>query len=595
MSSKEHLSPEAIEALFIALPSRESYVVGPAFRSAAKHASSTLASEWELLADIFAMGLVPRNAAEPFSPAYSDSQGRRSVIPADLSEHQLEGLSLVLPGLSIPELISRVGDVLWVTTRKRSAAERAVQAYLDAGQRQETPEAWFGAAECYERAARLSITLGRKQLLTERTLSFISQRAVSSAGDAALRTFSYSMLSLLSELRFGDARSYAAVALNAAVRSRDDQDLSSAKDFFGIAARCLDRAGDKPAADRARLEVAETLLLSAEAQERATGPAFAQHWWEETIRAFRNAPGGKERLPELHRRLTACGVEALKLMKPIGTSIDIRELVEHARKMVLGRSLPNAICALADIEEPPDPDKIRAGAEEMTKRSFISTMFSSATFDKSGRVVSRQPGLFGAGPDEHEKAIDGLMQRDVDLRRGLEVSGFIGPALQAILEEHFVEESDITDLLHGSRFIPGHRMNLFVQGLAAGFRSDFITVAHVLMPQVENAVRDLLLAAGIIPTLLTPEMVQQEWGLGRMLDQEALGEALGADFVHAFKRLLVVQGGPNLRNRLAHGMLDEGEMKTSPVLYFWWLVLKLCLHGTDAFESYVALPDGQEE
>ena len=134
-------------------------------------------------------------------------------------------------------------------------------------------------------------------------------------------------------------------------------------------------------------------------------------------------------------------------------------------------------------------------------------------------------------------------------------------------------------------------MELFIQGLAAGFRYDLTTAAHILVPQVENAVRVLLLGSGTIPSTLTDDMVQQEWGLGRMLDQDVLGDILGKDAVHAFKRLLVVQGGPNLRNRLAHGMLEPNELKTSPVLYLWWLVLKLSLYGTDAFESYVASMD----
>ena len=87
------------------------------------------------------------------------------------------------------------------------------------------------------------------------------------------------------------------------------------------------------------------------------------------------------------------------------------------------------------------------------------------------------------------------------------------------------------------------------------------------MPQVENAMRALLLGSGAIPSTLTDDMMQEEWGLGRMLDQDILGDVLGKDAVHGLRRLLVVQGGPNLRNRLAHGMLEPNELKTSPVLY----------------------------
>ena len=325
-----------------------------------------------------------------------------------------------------------MGDVLWVTTRDGRAALRAVPAYLEVARRLETPEDWFGAVEHYERAARLARMLGRRAPVMEQALSYIRERALA-VSDGKLSRFQYSLLSLLHELRFGDAGAFAAVCLGVALRSRDTHDLDTAKEFFGLAARFLDRAGDQAGADQARLEVGETLVLRAEAEERATNPAFAQHLWEEAVQAFRSFPGGKARLPELHRRLNACGREALKLMKPIGTTIDIRELVEIAREQVMGRTLPEAVCALAGFRNPPDPDEVRASVLEATSRLFFSNMFSSLTYDRHGRVVDRRPGLHGAGPEDEEKATDGLMQRDVDLRREMEVAGFIKPALGAIL------------------------------------------------------------------------------------------------------------------------------------------------------------------
>jgi hypothetical protein len=41
--------------------------------------------------------------------------------------------------------------------------------------------------------------------------------------------------------------------------------------------------------------------------------------------------------------------------------------------------------------------------------------------------------------------------------------------------------------------------------------------------------------------------------------------------------LLVERHGMNLRNRMAHGLMTDGEFTTPTVLYLWWLVLRICV------------------
>ena len=80
----------------------------------------------------------------------------------------------------------------------------------------------------------------------------------------------------------------------------EPRDPETAREFFGLAARFLGRASDQAGADQARLEVGEMLVLRAEAEERATNPAFAQQFWEKAILTFRDVPVAKAKVPELH-------------------------------------------------------------------------------------------------------------------------------------------------------------------------------------------------------------------------------------------------------------------------------------------------------
>ena len=50
--------------------------------------------------------------------------------------------------------------------------------------------------------------------------------------------------------------------------------------------------------------------------------------------------------------------------------------------------------------------------------------------------------------------------------------------------------------------------------------------------------------------------------------------------------LLVAKGGANLRNRMAQGMMAPGEFNTTPALYLWWLLLRVCVIGTPAHDAF---------
>jgi uncharacterized protein DUF4209 len=54
-------------------------------------------------------------------------------------------------------------------------------------------------------------------------------------------------------------------------------------------------------------------------------------------------------------------------------------------------------------------------------------------------------------------------------------------------------------------------------------------------------------------------------------------DAFGEAHVFELRGLLTEEFGSNLRNRLAHGLLDEGDCYSESVLHLWWLLLRLCV------------------
>ena len=116
---------------------------------------------WNLLQAVFGFLFQPNNASAPFRPM-SVWEGRRSMIPSDLSDQQLSVLAQAAESVDDPEFRARILDVLWLRRRDVSAARAAVDAYLRSGSRLEHPENWVASMQRYERAVRLAYQIEAK-------------------------------------------------------------------------------------------------------------------------------------------------------------------------------------------------------------------------------------------------------------------------------------------------------------------------------------------------------------------------------------------------------------------------------------------------
>ena len=57
---------------------------------------------------------------------------------------------------------------------------------------------------------------------------------------------------------------------------------------------------------------------------------------------------------------------------------------------------------------------------------------------------------------------------------------------------------------------------------------------------------------------------------------EAIGAATAAaDLAFELKALFCDAFGPNLRNEIAHGLLDDASCQTAQAVYAWWFLLRL--------------------
>ena len=299
-------------------------------------------------------------------------------------------------------------------------------------------------------------------------------------------------------------------------------------------------------------------------------------FYEKAIQTYRTIPRSEraihrvdERIADLRARLNESREKSLDEMNVVSTpGVDISQIVEDARNAVRGKEPVEALKALASLDRGAKVKELRKNAIEERRRYPLSALFPTKTIGSGGRTIAKDSG-------EDEKSALSQMIRDYGIRVGIVVQGYIWPAHEILLLEHRLREADFIALARQSPIVPIGRELLFGKALFAGYDRDFVTALHILVPQIEHMVRSHLKQAGVQTTNIDSNGIENENGLSSLMDLPQTEKIFGEDLSFEIKALFCDSSGPNLRNELAHGLIDYEACQSAYAIYAWWLGLKL--------------------
>jgi hypothetical protein len=540
-----------------------------------------------LMADAASMMLKPKSLNEPFAAmtVFGDS---RSAIPSDFSPDDISLFAAVAPEIDDALVRARLCDLVWLWGNPRNAdfARTAIDAYRAVPLTRDT---WVrDAGDCWERAIALCLQLraGAGERLEE------IETALLAVFDAAIGCdgfFPLSVSRLLFENKLGRSRARE-TADHLAKRGSELVEKSSfyeARGYFEAAALWYIRIAEKDLHADMTCAVAETWVKEAEARKSANPPSnmVAASFYENAIQTLRRLPRSlraaravDQRLTELYALLEGAGKASLSEMGVVSSGpIDISELVEAAQASVRGKDFPGALLALCNIYRGARRSKLNAFAVKMLREHPLQALFASTHLSRDGRVIAKRPG-FGLGSvdsEEYKVTVWAEMVKHYSMEIGLITQSQLLPALDALTLEHRVCEADLEYMVRNSPVVPAGRASLIAKGLFAGFERDLVSAVHLLVPQVEHLVRWHLKSAGVKTTTLSLEGIETENGLSTLVDLPEVGAIFGEDLAFELKALFCDSFGPNLRNEVAHGLLDASSCQTAQTFYAWWLVLRM--------------------
>jgi hypothetical protein len=483
----------------------------------AKEAGDGEAREaFAVLGGVTSMILYADSREEPFRPMMVLSTGRSAALD-DFSDNHLNALKEVVTETLDPELRARIADVLWCRTRDHRAAELAVESYLESAANLSSSDDWITELERVERAMVLTAELGRPSELWSEVVEY-AEAAVRGYEGVRFDRPRARFMEFLQKYRAGDPQRYAVVAGEAAQKAEAASCWPEARQFWRLEARWREMMQDQEGKRSALVRAAETYVREAEVELAGASPSYimASSHLERAIEGLRRAGRTRERVEELHKRLLEYQARTRDEMVAFSQDMDLSKFVDQAGEQVKGKPLWEALLAMISGCTPPNKEHLRKQAKE-SSADGIWMLMERSVVDERGRVVGRMGSFLSDDPEEAERAIRAEMLSQANQYRQTYAAAFVHPAWRQINLDHDVRLGGLLPVVLDNPFVPEGHENTYARGLLAGFRGDFLTATHLLIPQLENSIRHVLSQSGVLVSKLDSFNIQEEKDLGALL------------------------------------------------------------------------------
>ena len=533
-----------------------------------------------LLANICSPILNSESRNDPFQP-FMTWRNKRSFLPIDLTDEEILYLSSIVDEDLPPILKARIADILWIysTPKNKKHSEIVIENYISMNVCNE-----FFEHDIYvfgERAAILAKQTRNSSLIEKIKLKLLNEiNHPSTSWDFHL--LKIIEIFLKTELDKGLNHELAEKLLEKQKEFNHEQQFHIAEQYLELAAKLFKKAGNTK-------DSYKSLALLSQATEnhgdyrKNESAMVANSFYKLALQRYREIPNSyrstlqiAQKLDTVQEKITQSGLLITDELQLISTEqMNISELQEQSITYVKDKQTAfESLLYFSDVSSC-NFKSIWKSTEKNINNS-ISSLFGATSVSLDGRKISSIPPLDGNNRDE---VILKTAIKNFGIHIDVTVNGCILPALEQIQQEHLFPKEFLIQLCKYSSIVPEKREILVANALYQGFEWDFRSAIHLLAPQVENMVRQLLKQNGLVTTHTDPNGIENEMGLSSLVSIVGAREILGDDLWFELQAVFTDSLSANLRNEVGHGLLDDDTSNSFYSVYAWWMVLRLVVRN----------------
>lgn len=536
-----------------------------------------------LLSELSSFMLNPDNLQEPYLP-YAVINGKRSVLPEDFLEKDIEFFENIIESCTNYRLKARMGDILWTLKKPKNIdhLKIAVNSYKKFPLDKE--KLHLGTKDSIERALKLSMSAKQVSLL-EALQDLLITTFHSAKVEEDFYCLHLNNLLVSAKIDISQNTNILSKLEEFSIHFKDNGQWRLSREYYQALKAWNVKLNNKQEINRLIVEVAESFV--SEGQSRIDSQMAAATFYENAIQEFRSVPkvdraalNVDKRITEVYQLMAGSNQLVRNEMSQIKTEgIDISESISQSIERIKDKKFEEALVIFANITHKPKFDSLKQSAKKILKTSQISRLFGCTYYSADGRVIGKTSGGLDNN-DAYQEQLTAQIHQLYDIELGLIIQTSVFPAFFQLINQHRIRKEYLISLCTNSCVVPRERIYLWAEGLYFGFEKNYTVSTHILIPQIEHFVRLVLKDLEVQTTVLDEKGIEIEKGLSTLVTEPKLAEALGIDMVFDLKTLLTEQLGHNLRNNVAHGLSKQGVFHSAEAIYLWWFCFKMVVNNS---------------
>ncbi len=283
-----------------------------------------------------------------------------------------------------------------------------------------------------------------------------------------------------------------------------------------------------------------------EANEK-TGNAMQVSSWLQHLHKIYTSYGLNHDADALLIRLRELGPKLTEELKPISSSFEIPKekldsfinfITEGEPKIIFHKIIQNFI---------PKKDEIKDRMFEFAKIAPLTYLIPTSIQDNKGRIIATIGSL--------EDDLDGNLIHEFSQSLSFQAI-FIRNIFYKITSENILNVTDFIDFINDSPIISKSRIEIIKKGIQAYYDNDLVVAIHLLIPQIEEAIRNLIELAGGVVMKINRGGGYQLKTFDEILRDEKITQVFGENIQLYLRVLFTDPRGWNLRNDVCHGMCE---------------------------------------
>ncbi|MNB71974.1 hypothetical protein D3C75_185520 [compost metagenome] len=507
--------------------------------------------------------------------------GTGNDFSTKFNDDRVRLIDSLAPKIQCHHLRGRMYDMLWLYKKPRTRIDalEACRAYI---QPLVTDSSWHGyLKDCYTRLVKLSqinssddicktLEQNLKEIISSEEGSYLFCQVVAFITDN----------NLLAE----DKDLIDRIIIKKIYQAKKTSDFTLGKLLLKALSIRLKNNSNK---HKPLLNIAHARMLVSEAEHVDNLLAIrlyneAIKFYNETTKSIKGLYEVDKEVKSIKAKIRKAGLTAFQSLTRVKVlETDIKEAVLNSKNKMMDIKSPlDSLYVFCFITQPYNKEEMISQARQSIIDHPLSHMFATSVLDTEGRVVVSYDGI------DTEQLIKGdfdvehiyrQLNKDMSIFTSFKVQCDILPSLEQMLENHYISHELIETICYQSALIPHNKVKLFTRAFMLGFEYDFSTAIHILAPHVEDLIRTTLNEYGEYTAFIEADTRSEEVSLRTLLDKEFITDIFDPNFVFELKMFMTSQGGPNLRNTIAHGLVNDDTSNTCDVVYLWWRVFRWVL------------------